>query len=1093
MSEHGINPSMLTFYLKFSFPKLIPKEMSPGKKILWLGILSLFATNSYSQKNELIIRQGHRDMINMVRYMPDGQHVMTAGEDKIIKMWDVNTGIDVQSFTGHEAPVKCITITNDGNTMISGDKDGKILIWNIRGDKKPKKIINGHTDAINVITMMPDESGFMSGGSDKLIKHWDFSTFELIKTVEGLTGEVRAIGISPDGMRMVMGAQRSNDVELLLLDAESGAILDDALKHYKGAGAAKALQYAVLSGVAVATSIGKGDVDKDMMDFYVFDYSNIEFMQDGNSVLISQNLYLPMTAAKDEEDKTGGSMVMIAEFNEDRTQFADVKNLQQWNIDYPKTRALLNEDQTKVIANMKNSIKIYDMETAVFPEDRKENPNYEPPILKEFTGDIEWLTSIDMSSDYRTVVSSSEDRSLDLWDINSGRRIRSLEGYVQPALAVEALPDGKHIIVGSKGKNMAIWDLTNGQLVRSFDRAYDVNHIDVSNDGKYLVTTATDTRFFKLWNIKSGNIIGTFMEKQDDIIWVKFDEDPDYVLAATESGELKRWSIPDKKIKKNLKEDYRDYIVKNSGNGNKVEFEESSVSVTGGVSYDDNQSGKITDAVFTIDGKKLITTNEMGEVIIYDNTAGSKTASMALIDDYDYITYTPEYYYTSSKGASKAIAFKAEEEIMPFEQMELRYNRPDIVAERLGFAPKKLILSYEAAYNKRLKRLGFTAEEMNSEIHLPRLIIDYRDYPLATTEPTFEYRLSAEDNNYKLNRINVYINDVPVYGLDGLDISSKNSNSIDQTINVKLSSGLNEIVTTVVNEKGYESLAQVFEINYDAPYYKPNLYMVSIGVSKYKESDKNLAFAAKDANDMINVFENDEVFGKVYSQLLTNEKVTRDNVRELKNFFDLAQIDDVIMIFIAGHGVLSADYDYYFASHDMDFNNPEGAGIAYEEIEMLLANSSSRNKLLIMDTCHAGEVDKDEVETVKAQTTERGSQGFRSAGDVVQYKENSFGLSNTLELSKSLFGDLRKGTGATVISAAGGVEFAREGLNSDNGLFTYCFIEGIKTRRADLNRDRKYTVSEFRKYVSQRVTDLSKGQQVPTVREENISNDFRIY
>ena len=146
-----------------------------------------------------------------------------------------------------------------------------------------------------------------------------------------------------------------------------------------------------------------------------------------------------------------------------------------------------------------------------------------------------------------------------------------------------------------------------------------------------------------------------------------------------------------------------------------------------------------------------------------------------------------------------------------------------------------------------------------------------------------------------------------------------------------------------------------------------------------------------------------------------------------------------------------------------------------------------------MDTCHAGEVDKDEVERVKASTTQRGSVGFRSAGDIVQYKENSFGLSNTLELSKSLFGDLRKGTGATVISAAGGVEFAREGLNSDNGLFTYSLMEGIKTRRADLNRDRKYTVSELRKYVSDRVIDLSGGEQIPTAREENVSNDFRVF
>jgi hypothetical protein len=98
-----------------------------------------------------------------------------------------------------------------------------------------------------------------------------------------------------------------------------------------------------------------------------------------------------------------------------------------------------------------------------------------------------------------------------------------------------------------------------------------------------------------------------------------------------------------------------------------------------------------------------------------------------------------------------------------------------------------------------------------------------------------------------------------------------------------------------------------------------------------------------------------------------------------------------------------------------------------------------------------------------------------------------------MELSKTLFGDLREGTGATVISAAGGTEFALEGLNSPNGLFTACFLEGINTRRADLDRNRYYTVSEFRKYISERVVNLSDGKQVPTSREENIKNDFRIY
>ena len=137
-----------------------------------------------------------------------------------------------------------------------------------------------------------------------------------------------------------MGAQRSNDVELLLINLETGAILDDALKKLKGVGAAKAFTAAVLAPIAIATSIAKKDVNKDMMTFYKFNYSNIEFRKDGKSALLSQNLLLPMMAAKEDEDKTGGTSVSILELTDDMNEFKEVKKLQSWSIDYPTSRAL---------------------------------------------------------------------------------------------------------------------------------------------------------------------------------------------------------------------------------------------------------------------------------------------------------------------------------------------------------------------------------------------------------------------------------------------------------------------------------------------------------------------------------------------------------------------------------------------------------------------------------------------------------------------------------------------------------------------------------------------------------------------------------
>jgi len=1065
----------------------------PSNIFRFIGFF-LIPTLILAQDKELIIRQGHRDMINMVKYSLDGTYVFTAGEDGVIKMWDVNTGIDVKSFTGHESGVKCMEISSDGNRMISGDATGNILVWDIEGMQSPVKRISAHSDAVNVIKYLPSQSSFLSGSSDKFIKQWNSHEYSLMKTFEGITGEVKSIGISPDGQRMIMGGQRTNDVELLLIDVESGAILDDALKHVKGAGAAKALTYAILTPFAAAASIGKGDVDKNMLAFYVFNFSNIEFTKDGGSVLISQNLFLPMMAAKEDEEKTGGTTISIVELNADRTMFKDVTKPKRWMIDYPTSKALFNEDQSRIIVNIKNSIKIYDMENADFPEDLKEAGRYEPPLLKEFTGNISWLTSIAISPDYRTVASSGEDMSLDLWDIESGRRFRRLEGYVQPALAIEVMPDGKHIVVGTRHKNMAVWDITTGRLVRSFDRSPDVNHIDISPDGKYMVTTALDTRFFKLWNIRTGNILGTFMEKKDDIIWVEFDEDPEYILAATETGELKKWSKDDKKIKKNLKENYTAYDHRNKlgnklieYNGNRITITENGNSVTSEI-----QLGNITDVIFTIDGTRAISTNDMGEIIIYDLNKKEKIISMALIDDFDFITYTPDYYYTSSKGAAKAIAFRDGDNILPFEQMEIRFNRPDVVAERLGMASPKLIASYKSAYEKRLKRLGYSADDLFGEISLPVVKIDERKYPLATEEMIFRYKVEASDKFSNIEKINVHINDVPVFGYNGIEVSSPGK-ELSMEVEVDLSSGLNEIKTVAVNAGGLESIPHVMEINYQGPYHKPDLYLVSVGVSKYQSADYNLSFAAKDAEEVVAFFSRSEVFASVHTKILTDVNATAENFGNLDSFLSQAEIDDVLIVFIAGHGVLDADYNYYFGTYDMDFQNPSNGGFAYDILEEMIINSRCRNKLLFMDTCHSGELDKDEVVGVKEAAKMSGQVAFRSGGGIIQYKEDAFGLENTLELSKNLFGDLRKGTGATIIAAAGGTEFALEGLGSSNGLFTSSMMEGVKTRRADLNRDRMYTVSEFRQYISDRVVNLSRGQQVPTSREENLKNDFRIY
>jgi hypothetical protein len=162
----------------------------------------------------------------------------------------------------------------------------------------------------------------------------------------------------------------------------------------------------------------------------------------------------------------------------------------------------------------------------------------------------------------------------------------------------------------------------------------------------------------------------------------------------------------------------------------------------------------------------------------------------------------------------------------------------------------------------------------------------------------------------------------------------------------------------VLNQVGAESYKETFTVNCKTGKEKPNLYIVAIGVSTFEQSQYNLKFAAKDAEDIAKVYVNNKNYGKVVTKTLTNQNVTKENIEQLREFLKAADRNDEVIVFFAGHGVLDAQLDYYLASYDMDFSNPATKGIAYENLEQLLDGIAPLKKTLLIDACHSGEIDK---------------------------------------------------------------------------------------------------------------------------------------
>lgn len=449
------------------------------------------------------------------------------------------------------------------------------------------------------------------------------------------------------------------------------------------------------------------------------------------------------------------------------------------------------------------------------------------------------------------------------------------------------------------------------------------------------------------------------------------------------------------------------------------------------------------------------------------------------------------YYYTTSRGHDM-LAFKQGEKVYPLEQFDLQFNRPDKVLRSIGLTGDSTVQAFYYAYLKRLKKLDFTEEAMEANFDLPQLEVLTTDLPTSTTQAALRFRVRASDPSALLAQLQVYINDVPIYGSQGIDLQPRSVQRIDQSIDLTLSKGENKVQVSVINQAGRESLRETFYITYEAPDVRPNLYFIGIGVSNYKNDRKNLRYPVKDLEDLAALFQKDTAhFGQVYVHFLKDEEVTLEQVQALKEVLMQTGVNDRVILMYAGHGLLDKQFDYYLATHSTNFGQPELEGVPYETFEQLLDGIPSRYKLSLVDACHSGEIDRENTIVVDENPPPDDGILFRSGGTTA--REVAGGLQNSFELMKHLFVDLRRITGATVISSASGVEFAIEGENWKNSVFTFCLLKGLESRAADLDQDGLIMISELQQYLAGEVSRLTQGRQQPTMRIENIANDWAVW
>jgi WD40 repeat protein len=145
------------------------------------------------EKRECILTMhGHKFWVSCLLILPNGE-LASGSADKTIKLWNINTGKCTQTLYGH---TNCITslISSPKNELISAASDKTIKIWCL-SSKKCKRTLLGHKNGIECMTIFNDGCTIVTGSTDKTIKIWDYLKGRCLKTLREnfeLTNSVRA-------------------------------------------------------------------------------------------------------------------------------------------------------------------------------------------------------------------------------------------------------------------------------------------------------------------------------------------------------------------------------------------------------------------------------------------------------------------------------------------------------------------------------------------------------------------------------------------------------------------------------------------------------------------------------------------------------------------------------------------------------------------------------------------------------------------------------------------------------------------------------------------------------------------------------------
>ncbi|MFE6923369.1 toll/interleukin-1 receptor domain-containing protein [Nocardia sp. NPDC057663] len=448
-----------------------------------------------------------------VAVSPDGQWIASASND-IVHVWNANTGEQIgEPITGFEGPVECVAFSPDGHRIVvgSGRTEGTVRVWDLDTHQPIGQPMTGpgkttdYDDEVWSVAFSPDGRRIVSGGYDGTVRVWhadpdrsigrplvnpseraDVAAFSAdgryIVTRSGSTMQVwdtntgqpigqhliasreavNAVALSPDGQQIVTGEESG----MRRWRAGTGQPIGEPITGHKGPVRTVAFSP---NGLRIATG---GD--------------------DGTTLLwdatTGQPIGQPLTGHQE--------MVKTVSFSPDGQRIIthDGHDMRLWatttseQIGQPMTtgpaQAITISPDGKRIATGGADVRLWDGITT-------RQISHSVP-----TGSWDIVHRMVFSPDGKWIVSGSHDKTIRLWDADTGQPIgEPISGHQDAVWGLAFSPDGRYIVSGSGSSytidtTVRLWDATTGMAIGQPMAGHrgTVDSLAFSPDGRHIVS-----------------------------------------------------------------------------------------------------------------------------------------------------------------------------------------------------------------------------------------------------------------------------------------------------------------------------------------------------------------------------------------------------------------------------------------------------------------------------------------------------------------------------------------------------------------------------------------------------------------------------